>query len=286
MPTFINIHAPLAHNSNSSPLDVIKIKAALSSLGHYEAPNWGVSIFPDSALFDAIRTFQKSQGLKVDGVMKPGGETMWVLNSVIGDVSQDAQSLHGMGEYIWRTAGDGKVRSSHADRDGKTYSWDNPPEGGHPGEAPNCRCTAEDVEQDKNKCKELLYLTREARGRHDAIQKPILEADRKAKVSKSILRNLRSELSAVQNEMRNLLTPDRLDNVLKGSNAIGWGVSAYKYQQLKNREQELIGLTEIEERTLAGAKEKIEWLTREREQHHKTAEEYSWRYKACQKENG
>lgn len=57
------------------------------------------------------------------------------------------------GEYIWRTEGDGKVRPSHAERDGKKFSWDNPPEGGHPGDAPNCRCTAEDVEP--NECERL-----------------------------------------------------------------------------------------------------------------------------------
>ena len=49
------------------------------------------------------------------------------------------------GKYIWRTRGDGKVRSKHAELDGKVFYWDNPPEGGHPGEAPNCRCWAEDI---------------------------------------------------------------------------------------------------------------------------------------------
>ena len=45
--------------------------------------------------------------------------------------------------YIWRTRRDGKVRSSHAEREGQIFSWDNPPEGGHPGEDFGCRCTAE-----------------------------------------------------------------------------------------------------------------------------------------------
>ncbi|MEM7295990.1 MAG: phage minor head protein, partial [Pseudomonadota bacterium] len=50
--------------------------------------------------------------------------------------------------YIWRTRGDGKVRSSHADRDGQVYSWDHPPEGGHPGQDYNCRCVAEPYYED------------------------------------------------------------------------------------------------------------------------------------------
>ena len=45
--------------------------------------------------------------------------------------------------YIWRTAGDGKVRSSHAANNGKIFAWDDPPPTGHPGEDYGCRCTAE-----------------------------------------------------------------------------------------------------------------------------------------------
>lgn len=45
--------------------------------------------------------------------------------------------------YVWRTQRDGKVRSSHAEREGQVFSWDEPPEGGHPGEDYGCRCTAE-----------------------------------------------------------------------------------------------------------------------------------------------
>lgn len=34
--------------------------------------------------------------------------------------------------YIWRTRDDGKVRSSHAANNGRIFSWDSPPETGHP----------------------------------------------------------------------------------------------------------------------------------------------------------
>lgn len=46
-------------------------------------------------------------------------------------------------QYIWRTTGDDKVRSSHAANNGKIFSWNNPPETGHPGEDYGCRCWAE-----------------------------------------------------------------------------------------------------------------------------------------------
>ena len=45
--------------------------------------------------------------------------------------------------YISRTRNDVKVRSSHADQEGRVFSWDDPPVGAHPGEDYNCRCTAE-----------------------------------------------------------------------------------------------------------------------------------------------
>ena len=45
--------------------------------------------------------------------------------------------------YIWHTSGDDKVRPSHAVNNGRIFSWDNPPETGHPGEDYNCRCSAE-----------------------------------------------------------------------------------------------------------------------------------------------
>lgn len=45
--------------------------------------------------------------------------------------------------YIWRTRKDGKVRPSHAENDGRVFSWDDPPETGHPGTSYGCRCWAE-----------------------------------------------------------------------------------------------------------------------------------------------
>jgi hypothetical protein len=45
--------------------------------------------------------------------------------------------------YIWRTRSDDKVRSSHAENNGRIFSWDNAPPTGHPGEDFGCRCTAE-----------------------------------------------------------------------------------------------------------------------------------------------
>lgn len=51
--------------------------------------------------------------------------------------------------YIWHTAGDDKVRGSHARNDGETFLWNNPPATGHPGEDYNCRCWAEPIGSDR-----------------------------------------------------------------------------------------------------------------------------------------
>lgn len=45
--------------------------------------------------------------------------------------------------YAWRTQKDAKVRSGHAEREGKVYSVHAPPPDGPPGTAPNCRCWKE-----------------------------------------------------------------------------------------------------------------------------------------------
>ena len=63
-----------------------------------------------------------------------------------------------IGQYIWRTVGDLGVRKGHAARNGKTFSWDDPPEGGHPGEEYNCRCWAEPVKVAKGSSKNQLCL--------------------------------------------------------------------------------------------------------------------------------
>lgn len=61
------------------------------------------------------------------------------LNS---DFSRVRQTDLGIEEYIWSTSGDERVREEHADLDGQTFRWDDPPPDGHPGEAIQCRCVA------------------------------------------------------------------------------------------------------------------------------------------------
>jgi SPP1 gp7 family putative phage head morphogenesis protein len=65
-----------------------------------------------------------------------------------GRFTQERQTDIGVDSYVWRTVGDERVRETHADVDGETFSWDNPPDetdGNHPGEDYQCRCWAEPV---------------------------------------------------------------------------------------------------------------------------------------------
>ena len=85
-----NLNRTLSANSNANAEDVMATKIFLCNQGHYIPPEWGISQFPDRAMFDAIKAFQNSQGLKVDGVMKPEGETETAIKS-------QAQKLQSMG---------------------------------------------------------------------------------------------------------------------------------------------------------------------------------------------
>lgn len=65
-------------------------------------------------------------------------------HKLVSALAQSRQQSIGVEEYIWRTSGDTNVRPSHAEKDGKTFRWDTPPDDtGHPGEDYGCRCTAE-----------------------------------------------------------------------------------------------------------------------------------------------
>jgi SPP1 gp7 family putative phage head morphogenesis protein len=60
--------------------------------------------------------------------------------------NQARQTSVGIEKYEWQTAGDERVRESHAELDGQVFSWDDPPEvdgePANPGEPVNCRCVA------------------------------------------------------------------------------------------------------------------------------------------------
>jgi len=67
-----------------------------------------------------------------------------------GNLNQLRQTNVGVAKYIWSTSGDERVRDSHASKEGKTFSWNDPPsDTGHPGEDFQCRCSAIPVFDDE-----------------------------------------------------------------------------------------------------------------------------------------
>jgi len=63
-----------------------------------------------------------------------------------GQLTMLRQTELGVQKYRWITAGDDRVRESHAEKNGKVFEWSDPPnDTGHPGEDINCRCYAEPV---------------------------------------------------------------------------------------------------------------------------------------------
>lgn len=311
----LKLKSPIGRSYNTNPDDVRKIKKALSGLGYYGEPEHGISPYPDEGLIRGIEGFQRDHGLRRDGVMTPDGETAQMLGSVVGGMSHDAHispkeatplkktggagSVHpetGLlelsddskqgGSYIWRTEGDGKVRPSHAERDGKVFSWDNQPADGHPGEAPNCRCTSKDVLEEGTKCDDLKVLMEEAWARHDALQTSVLEAENDIQVSEDILRDLRAERSAIMWKILKAAILSRPKIKPSPGDALDVEQRRREIQRLLNRIDQIDVSIEIEERTLAEAKQKHEQLLREQEQAHQIALEYSRRYNACTAENG
>lgn len=59
-----------------------------------------------------------------------------------GAINKTRQENAGVTKYIWNTSHDERVRESHRELDGQTFSWSDPPEPGHPGEDIQCRCIA------------------------------------------------------------------------------------------------------------------------------------------------
>jgi hypothetical protein len=134
--SFPGISQPVARNTKAHGSDIRLLKLALGLLGLYRPdPEIGMNDVADAELFDAISALQAALGLEVTGRIKPGDETDEQIRQLVANQMRE--------RYIWRTVRDAHVRPAHAAREGKVFRWSNPPQGGNPGEAPNCRCWAE-----------------------------------------------------------------------------------------------------------------------------------------------
>lgn len=72
-----------------------------------------------------------------------------------GRPAEACQREIGVTHYRWRFVNT-KRGCRHAEREGKTYSWDEPPTGGHPGAEAGCACSAEAVLPDLDDLRDLI----------------------------------------------------------------------------------------------------------------------------------
>jgi hypothetical protein len=79
----------------NEPTDIGQVALALSDAGYYKLPGgqrnplfW----MPEPRLFEGVKAFQREHGLRVDGVVNPGGETERRLNTILGQTGQDGSA--------------------------------------------------------------------------------------------------------------------------------------------------------------------------------------------------
>ena len=64
------------------------------------------------------------------------------MGKINGGINKKRQTSMGVETYDWLDSHDDRVRPLCASHNGKTFRWDTPPKGGHPGQKIGCRCTA------------------------------------------------------------------------------------------------------------------------------------------------
>ena len=75
MNTPYRLRNTLGSSYNTNPDDVWVTKHNLRNRGYYQEPAYGMTEYPDQQLFDSIKRYQGDNRLRVDGIMKPDGET-------------------------------------------------------------------------------------------------------------------------------------------------------------------------------------------------------------------
>ncbi len=85
MPDFFRLKNAIGPAREIAPEDAVAAKTALAEIGHYQIPDFGVTPYPDVALFEGVRKFQREQELKVDGLMNPDGPTAQRLDALLAE---------------------------------------------------------------------------------------------------------------------------------------------------------------------------------------------------------
>ena len=150
----LRLRAPFGSNYLVEPDDILDIKRALMALDYYQ-PLSGTEpgAFVDNDLFAGIKAFQRDHGLKVDGFIRPGGETETTLNAALrhadpsrpipdGEGANDNQPPANENEPGWDEAAKGKYGKPWLGppKKGPTQEEQNDHNPGVPGGRTNAQC--------------------------------------------------------------------------------------------------------------------------------------------------
>jgi SPP1 gp7 family putative phage head morphogenesis protein len=78
---------------------------------------------------------RKEMGITKNRAMLIASDQVASLNATLNRVRHEQV---GVDKYVWETMMDDRVRPDHEERQGRVFSWDDPPWDGNPGEAINC----------------------------------------------------------------------------------------------------------------------------------------------------
>lgn len=103
----------------------------------------------ENLVMNALQTGQTNEDLAKE-IKALGQSTDYRARLIASDqmgkincqINKARQLSMGVETYTWQTAKDERVRPDHQHKQGKTFRWDSPPDGGHPGQPIRCRCTA------------------------------------------------------------------------------------------------------------------------------------------------
>ncbi|MCH6590819.1 MAG: peptidoglycan-binding protein [Proteobacteria bacterium] len=88
MPPFFTLRQVVSQ-TRARPADVLNVKRALNRMGFYDVPDYGMTPYPDGAMFEGIQRFQRANGLRVDGVMQRGHATERAMNDALRRTSAE-----------------------------------------------------------------------------------------------------------------------------------------------------------------------------------------------------
>lgn len=84
---------PLSARHRVEPNDVLVVKRSLQRLGHYQPVAGELNDTTEDSLFDGIKSFQKQQNLRVDGLIRPDGETASKITGLLELKTPDIGSI-------------------------------------------------------------------------------------------------------------------------------------------------------------------------------------------------